>query len=48
VFTTDELDAVALKQKISEIVAEIYTFAFWGRDCGDKECEYCTLRKSMI
>jgi DNA helicase II / ATP-dependent DNA helicase PcrA len=48
VFMSDELDSIALKNKIIEIVEEIYTFAFWGRDCGDKECEYCILRKSMI
>lgn len=44
---TDE-DLMELKKLISEKANEIYSLAFWDRNCEDKKCEYCALSKSLI
>ena len=43
---TDE-EVEKLKDLIKEKASEIYNFDFWGKECGDKDCEYCGLGKSM-
>ena len=37
----------ALEKQIKEVSAEILSAAFWGKRCGEKDCEFCPLREMM-
>ena len=41
-------DIEELKKLISEKANEIYSLAFWDKNCDDKECEFCKLSTSLV
>ncbi len=41
-------DIEQLKKLISEKANEIYSLAFWDKNCDDKECEFCKLSTSLV
>jgi len=41
-------DVDTLKKVIAQVAHEIYTFSFWNTQCDDKDCEYCTLRNTLL
>jgi DNA helicase-2/ATP-dependent DNA helicase PcrA len=43
---TDE-EVEELKKLLQEKVGEIYNLNFWDKVCGEKDCEYCKLGKSL-
>jgi DNA helicase-2/ATP-dependent DNA helicase PcrA len=43
---TDE-EVQDLKKLLQEKSNEIYNLNFWDRECGEKDCEYCKLSKSL-
>ncbi|PCI19592.1 hypothetical protein COB64_03560 [Candidatus Wolfebacteria bacterium] len=43
--TDDEV--IDLEHTIKKISEEILSLSFWDTRCGDKECEYCSLRELM-
>ena len=45
VFEVTTADVSALKKVIGEAAREIATLSFWGTTCGEKNCEYCNLRR---
>ena len=40
-------DVKALKETITQTANEILNFKFWGKKCGEKDCEYCSLRELL-
>jgi DNA helicase II / ATP-dependent DNA helicase PcrA len=43
---TDE-EVKNLKEEVLRVSHEILDLAFWDKACGDKKCEFCTLRSHM-
>lgn len=41
-------DVEKLIELIKQKANEIYSLAFWDKNCGEKDCEYCSLGKSFI
>jgi DNA helicase-2/ATP-dependent DNA helicase PcrA len=46
-FEITEEDTKALVEKIKQVAGEILSLSFWNNSCGDKDCEFCELRKMM-
>jgi len=44
-FEITALEIKELEKLIQKVAEEIYTLAFWDRECDEKDCEYCRLRK---
>lgn len=47
-FEIEEKEVEVLKKLITEKANEIYSLAFWDKNCEDKDCEYCQLSKSLV
>lgn len=43
-----EDDVIELKKLISQKANEIYSLAFWDKNCDDSDCEYCKLSKNLV
>ncbi|MDB5266410.1 MAG: UvrD/REP helicase, helicase / ATP-dependent helicase PcrA [Parcubacteria group bacterium] len=41
-------DSEKVKQETLRVAGEILNFEFWDKECGDKDCESCKLRKVLI
>jgi DNA helicase-2/ATP-dependent DNA helicase PcrA len=41
-------DIAELKALIAEKANEIYSLAFWDRNCDRKDCEFCKLSRSLV
>lgn len=46
-FEITEEEVQELKQTIQTVATEILEMAFWDKRCGEKDCEYCSLRDMM-
>lgn len=47
VFEIGELEVDELRKLITEKATEIYLLSFWDKNCGEKDCEFCRLGKSL-
>jgi len=47
-FPMTDLDAERIKAESIRVAEEILGLAFWDKECGDKNCEWCKLRKVLI
>jgi len=43
---TDE-EVHELLEQVKKVAQEIYSLSFWDTECGEKDCEYCELRKAL-
>ncbi|MDB5254394.1 MAG: UvrD/REP helicase, helicase / ATP-dependent helicase PcrA, partial [Parcubacteria group bacterium] len=41
-------DAEKIKELTTRVAEEILTLKFWDTECGDKDCEFCKLRKILV
>ena len=46
-FEISDTELADLQKSITKCVSEIQSLAFWDKECGEKECEWCTLRASI-
>jgi CRISPR/Cas system-associated exonuclease Cas4 (RecB family) len=46
-FEISDKEVKELKKIIQKVAEEITTFSFWGKTCGNKDCEYCGYRKLL-
>ena len=46
-FAVGEEEVKELRAKILEVADEILNLKFWNKGCGEKDCEFCALRKIM-
>ncbi len=46
-FTVTKEEVSELEETIQKVAEEITSLAFWDKECGDKECEYCGYRKLL-
>ena len=46
-FDLDDAEVRTLVKEIERVAEEIMTLSFWGRRCGEPECEYCALRETL-
>ncbi len=47
VFILEDKDKQSLLQQLNVIADQIYNFTFWNDTCGEKDCQWCELRKMM-
>ncbi len=47
-FTIQPEEVTALEKKITEVADEIKNLKFWDTFCGETDCRYCDLRKSLL
>jgi DNA helicase II / ATP-dependent DNA helicase PcrA len=41
-------DSENMKREVIRVADEIISFAFWEKDCKDRDCEFCNLRRILI
>ncbi|HEY4525948.1 MAG TPA: PD-(D/E)XK nuclease family protein, partial [Candidatus Paceibacterota bacterium] len=46
-FAVSDGEVKELRAKILEVADEIVNLKFWNKGCGEKDCEFCELRKIM-
>ena len=47
-FEIVDKDAAAVAEEVIRVGKEIYDFTFWDKTCGDRKCEWCRLRQSLV
>ncbi|OHB04794.1 MAG: hypothetical protein A2920_00015 [Candidatus Zambryskibacteria bacterium RIFCSPLOWO2_01_FULL_43_17] len=47
-FEITHADAENLSQEILRVAKEIVNFEFWNKGCGEKDCEYCSLKTIVL
>lgn len=47
VFTIENSEVINLEKLIKDTVKEIKSFSFWNKNCENKDCQFCKLRKIM-
>ncbi|MBU0999183.1 ATP-dependent helicase [Patescibacteria group bacterium] len=47
IFEISKKDTEELVEKIKQVVNEIFNLSFWNTRCGNKDCEFCSLRDMM-
>lgn len=47
-FIMSHADALEVSQETVKAGEEILAFAFWDKSCGEKDCEFCTLKETLF
>ena len=47
-FEISDGEVEELKKTVGRVAGEIINLEFWDKTCGEKECEWCALRKTLV